>query len=124
MRTLTVKTGTENDFFKHGRRLAGLADRGAPLPEDSVVSFEDPADMLRLQTAARLTLFRAVKDAPGSITALSQRLRRDRNAVKRDVDALAQVGLLRVETRIMPRHGRIKEVSVAVSQFKLLAHID
>ena len=66
MTRLTIKTGTEEDFFKRGRKLAKAADRGEPLPDERIVSFEDPADLMKLITAARLALFRAIKEQPGS----------------------------------------------------------
>lgn len=121
MKELIVKTGTEMDFFARGRDLARLADEGKPLPEACVVSFEDPADVLKLLTTARLALFRAIKEQPGSITAISDRLHRDRSAVKRDVDALATAGLVNVESKALPGHGQMKEVSVAAQRFRLEA---
>ncbi|HEY9104998.1 hypothetical protein [Chitinimonas sp.] len=121
MSKLIVKTGTEDEFFQRGKRIAKLADQGTALPEESVVSFEDPSDVLKLLTTARLALFRTIKDQPGSITAISERLHRDRSAVKRDVDALAKVGLLKIEPRVLPGHGRMKEVRVAAQRFKLEA---
>lgn len=121
MNKLVVKTGDEVDFFKRGRKLAQLADRSKMLPEESVVSFEDPTDLLKLLTTAKLALFRSIKEQPGSITAISERLHRDRSAVKRDVDELAKVGLVTVEQRVLPGHGRMKEVRVAAQCFKLEA---
>jgi len=44
MTKLTIKTGTEDDFFKRGRQLARAADRGEQLLDERIVSFEDPAD--------------------------------------------------------------------------------
>ncbi len=44
MSELTVKTVTEDDFFKRGRAFARLADEGKRLPEQFVVSFEAPED--------------------------------------------------------------------------------
>lgn len=124
MKKLVLKTGTEADFFERGRRLARTADRGDLLPEEHIVSFEDPADLLRLLSAARLAVFRAVKDAPGSITEIAGRLHRDRSAVKRDVDELERAGLLSVAERSLPGHGRMKEVRAVASRFKLQAEID
>lgn len=43
MTNLTIKTGTEKDFFKRGRQLAKAADRGEQLLDGRIVSFEDPA---------------------------------------------------------------------------------
>jgi predicted transcriptional regulator len=121
MNTLIIKTGDAAEFFRRGRELARLADQGRPLPHESVVSFADAADMLKLLTVARLALFRSIKDQPGSISAIALRLKRDRGAVKRDVDALAKAGLLQVEQRVLPGHGRRKEVRVSAQHFKLEA---
>lgn len=74
-------------------RAAGL---GQTLPEESMISFEDPADVVRLITAARLALFRSVKEMPGSITEISERLHSDRSTIKRDIDELAWAQLRRV----------------------------
>ncbi len=121
MSKLTIKTATEKDFFKRGKKLAKLADAGKPIPQESVISFEDPADVLKLLTAARLALFSAIKEAPGSITAISDRLHRDRSAVKRDVDVLAKAGLVNVSVKTLPGHGRMKEVRAAAKRFRLEA---
>lgn len=121
MSKLTIKTATEEDFFKRGRKLAKLADRGARLPAEQVLNFEDPAEVLKLLTAARLAVFRAIKSQPGSITAISERLHRDRSAVKRDVDELEKAGLVLVEAKPLPGHGLMKEVRAAADRFKLEA---
>ena len=71
MSKLTIKTGTEDDFFLRGRQLARAADRGETQPSESTISFEDPADVVKLITTARLALFRAIKEMPGSITQIS-----------------------------------------------------
>lgn len=123
MTKLTIKTGTEEDFFKRGRELAKAADRGDRLPDERTISFEDPADVMKLITAARLALFRAVKEMPGSITEISERLHRDRSAVKRDVDALERAGLVTIANKVLPGHGRMKEVRATANRFSLLAEI-
>lgn len=121
MNKLTIKTGTEEDFFKRGRQLAETADHGDQLPNERILSFEDPADVMKLMTATRLALFRAIKEAPGSITNIAERLHRDRSAVKRDVDEMAKAGLITVTERSLPGHGRMKEVRAAASRFSLQA---
>jgi len=123
MSKLIVKTATEDEFFKRCRKLAKLADQGERLPKERVVSFEDPADILKLLTTARLALFRSIKAQPGSITAIWERLHRDRSAVKRDVDEPVAVGLVEVQAKILPGHGRMKEVRAAAQRFKLEAQL-
>lgn len=119
MKTI-IKTASEAEFFKRGNEIAAWADAGRAIPRERIIAFEDPQDLARLVTTAKLLLFREVKEHPGSITALSQRLHRDRSAVKRDIDELARVGLVEVEEKSFPGHGRIKEVR-AVSDQVLLA---
>ena len=123
MKNVTLKAGNEQDFFRRGKVLARLADAGQPMPEERTVSFEDPADLLRLLTASRLEVFRSVKGEPGSITVIAGRLQRDRSAVKRDVDQLAQVGLVTIETKPLPGHGRMKEIRAAAGIFRLEATV-
>ena len=123
MTKLTIKTGTERDFFKRGRDLAKAADRGERLPEERTISFEDPAEVMKLVTAARLALFRTVKEMPGSITEISERLHRDRSAVKRDVDELERAGLVTIAEKVLPGHGRMKEVRATANRFSLHAEV-
>lgn len=123
MKNVTLKAGNEQDFFHRGRMLAQLADAGSPLPEERTVSFEDPADLLRLLTASRLDVFRSVKREPGSITVIAGRLHRDRSAVKRDVDQLAKAGLVTIETKTLPGHGHMKEIRAAAGVFRLEAMV-
>lgn len=121
--TLTIKTGTEADFFRRGRQLAQAAEKGEALPDERVLSFEDPADVMKLITTARLALFRAIKEMPGSITQISEGLHRDRSAVKRDVDELARAGLVTIAEKVLPGHGRMKEVRVVANRVSLMAEV-
>jgi predicted transcriptional regulator len=123
MKRITVKTQTEVGFFAHGKHLAKLADAGRRIPREVVLSFEDPLDMLRLLTAARLALLTSVREQPGSITHVAQRLGRDRSAVKRDVDELERAGLLEVEAKASPGHGQMKEVRAAGSRLRLQVNV-
>lgn len=115
----TIKVANADDFFKRGKELAKLADQGKRIPTERVIAFEDPEDLARLITTAKLVLFRAVKECPGSITDLSQRLHRDRSAVKRDIDELERIGLVEVEDMPFPGHGRKKEVRAVAEQVLL-----
>lgn len=123
MSRLTLQTGNEAEFFQRGRQLAAMADAGTPLPEESTLSFEDPAEITRLMTASRLALFRAVKEMPGSITQISERLHRDRSAVKRDIDEMAHAGILSIAEKTLPGHGRMKEIRATASRLRLMAEI-
>ena len=120
---LTIKSTEEGAFFDRGRTLAKLADQGAAIAEERIICFEDPSEMLKLLSAARLELLRTIKEQPGSITALAERLHRDRSAVKRDVDELVKVGIVTVESKTLPGHGRMKEVRAGAQKHRLEAEI-
>ncbi len=124
MSQVTMKIATEADFFRRGREIARLADHAEPLPEEYSVSFEDPAEMLKLLTASRLALLRTIKEQPGSIAQLAQRLHRHRGAIKRDVDALARYGLVAVEPTVLTGQGQTLEIHPRAGRFRLEALID
>lgn len=123
MKRITVKTETESGFFARGKTLARLADQGQRIPQETVLSFEDPSDMLRLLTHGRLAVLTAVRERPDSITGVAQRLGRDRSAVKRDVDELERAGILLVDSMVLPGHGRMKQVRPAAAQLRLQATV-
>ena len=118
MKTI-IKVANTDEFFKRGKKIAKLLDQGQRIPRERIISFEDPEDLARLITTAKLVLFREVRACPGSITDLSQRLHRDRSAVKRDVDELERIGLVEVEEKPFPGHGRKKEVRAVAEQVLL-----
>ncbi len=120
MKTI-IKTGNVEGFFKRGRDIARRADTGKSLPAERTITYEDPEDLARILTAAKIALFRAVKEQPGSITDIATRLQRDRSAVKRDIDDLEQAGLISVEEKPYPGHGRLKEVRASADKVVLEA---
>jgi predicted transcriptional regulator len=121
MRNINVNNGTAGDFFQRGREIARKVDRGEALEPEYTLTFEDPGDMFTVMSPARLEIFRAAKAEPASITAIAQRLHRDRSSVKRDVDILAAAGLLDIEDTPLPGHGRQKYVSAAADRICLQA---
>jgi len=116
----TIKVASPEAFFQRGKQIAKLADQGKPMLPERIIAFEDPQDLARLVTTAKLVLWQEIKQGTGSIAELAQRLRRDRSAVKRDIDELLRFGLVEVEDKPFPGHGRRKEVR-AVAQQVLLA---
>ena len=120
MKTI-IKTGSVEGFFKRGRAIARLADQGKPITAERVISYENPEELARILTTAKIALFRAIKKQPGSITDIAARVNRDRSAVKRDIDDLEHAGLVWVEEKTHPGHGRLKEVRAAASKVVLEA---
>jgi predicted transcriptional regulator len=116
-----IRTGNVEGFFKRGREVARLADQGKRIPAERVIAYENPEELARILTTAKIALFRAIKEQSGSITDIATRLKRDRSAVKRDIDDLEQAGLVSVEEKSHPGHGRLKEVRVAADRVVLEA---
>ena len=123
MERLTIKSASVEEYFKRGRETARRADAGVPIPKHTVLSFEDASEMLALLTPARLKLIHAVKAHPGSITSIANLLKRDRSAVKRDVDALSRFGVVLVKEEVSPGHGRRKVVWPSARKIKLEAEV-
>lgn len=123
MRKITVSTGSVEDFFQRGREIARQVDCGKAISPECTLTFEDPGDMFAVMSSARLEIFRAAKAQPASITALAQRLGRDRSSVKRDVDMLAAAGLLDVVETAFPGHGRQKCVKASAEMICLQATV-
>jgi predicted transcriptional regulator len=121
MRKVTIGLGDENAFFEHGRRIARLADAGEAIQEEALVTFGDPADLVRALTPSRLALVAAVKERPDSIQGIADRLHRDRGAVRRDLQALIDAGILLVEERVLPGHGLMKMLQVPARKLVLQA---
>jgi predicted transcriptional regulator len=123
MKRVIVKVESPEDFLARGKATARRADRDEALSEEMTVSFEDPADLMALLTPRRIEVFREVKARPGSLTDISLRLRRDRSAVKRDVDALERAGLVVVSVKKLPGHGLMKEVRASARRIKVQAEV-
>ncbi len=121
MKQGSVKIEKLDDFLGRARKVARFADARKAIPESFVIRFEDPADMLAVLTLARLALFRVIKQEPGSIASIAQKVKRDRSAVTRDVAALGKAGLVTVAEKTHPGHGRMKEVRACATAIKLVA---
>lgn len=123
MKKVIITNGTEADFLKRGRVIARALDAGKPLRSELILSFEDPNDLIKLISGTRLNLFKAIKQQPGSITDIAKRLHRNRNSVKRDIDAMQAAGLITLKEKTSPGHTRIKEVSVIAERLSLKVDI-
>jgi len=123
MRKTEIRVEPLGAFRERGRTLARAADRGEPIPQSSVVSFEDFESLLHVLTGKRVLLLKQVKEGPASITDLARRLNRDRSAVTRDVQILERLGVVRVTVKPLPGHGRQKWVTPVAREIQLTARL-
>jgi predicted transcriptional regulator len=122
--TVKLKTGTIEEFIKGSLELARKVDRREKLPEEITITFENPADLLRVLSAERLRVLDMVRmkaTKPTAIRGLAASLKRDRKAVSRDVKLLESLGLLRTRDELNPGHGTMKVVEPLARKYHLAA---
>jgi predicted transcriptional regulator len=110
MKTMIHTDGFEG-WAKRARATAKAMDAGLPFPPSRGITFESPAEMVRLLSPARLDLLEAVKKQTFSIRELAAVLGRDVSAVRRDVSALQKFGIVQSKHVVNPGHGRVRMVS-------------
>lgn len=110
-----IGLGTVEDFFERGKKIAQLADKRSRIPESKIIHFEDPSDLTKFLTTTKLSLMKAVRKNPDSITELSKKLHRKRAAVSRDVNQLEAYGLVETYYEANPGHGRVRIVKAMSS---------
>lgn len=98
-------------------------DRGERLPLEITMTFEDPSDLVRLVSAERVRVLRAIRAKPASVSELAVTLRRDRKAVRRDVSLLESFGLVSTRDEPNPGHGRMGIVEPRAAKYQLVATI-
>lgn len=85
------------------------------------ITFESPLDMLEVLTAERMRLCEVARTQAYSVTGLAAALGRDPKSVRRDVQKLERVGVLRTREEINPGHGRVRMVEPVARRFELRA---
>jgi len=87
------------------------------------VVFEDPSDLMRVLSTERLRVLRAVRVKPIAISNLAGDLKRDRQAVRRDVNLLESLGLVKTREEANPGHGRKRIVEALADTYHFEASI-
>ncbi|MDE3187334.1 MAG: MarR family transcriptional regulator [Acidobacteriota bacterium] len=118
-----VTADSAEGFFKRIRSRAAKLDKGETLPSEITISFEDPAEMLKVLTAERVRLLQRVKRQSLAMSALATGLKRDVRAVSRDVSLLEKAGLLHTSLLPNPGHGLLKVVEPVAREYKLVANL-
>ena len=120
---VTVSAGSVGSFIGRSLERARKLDRGEKLPPEITMTFEDPADLVRVLSAERVRVIHAVREKPAPVSELAVILRRDRKAVKRDVTLLESFGLVNSREEINPGHGRKRVIEPRAAKYQLVANI-
>jgi predicted transcriptional regulator len=116
-------TGSADAFFGRSSARAQKLDRGERLLPELRLTFEDPADLLRVLSAQRIRVLDAVRRNPAPVSELANVLKRDRTAVRRDVRILTTFGLVNIHEETNPGHGRRKIVGPIAARCELVTNI-
>lgn len=115
-------TGTAAEFFERSREDAKKLDRGERLAPEIRLTFEDPADLLRVLSVERIRVLRTIRrKTKPTISGLAIILKRDRKAVSRDVKLLESLGLLKTRPESNPGHGVKTVVEPLAEKYHLTA---
>jgi predicted transcriptional regulator len=120
---VTVSSGSVEAFIGRSVERARRLDRGEKLTPEITMTFEDPADLVRVLSAERVRVIHALREKPAAVSELAARLRRDRKAVKRDVSLLEFFGLVNAREEINPGHGRRRILEPLAANYQLVATI-
>ena len=120
---VTVSSGSVEAFIGRSLKRARKLDRGDRLAPEITMTFEDPSDLVRVLSAERVRVIRAVREKPAPVSELAATLRRDRKAVKRDVALLQSFGLVNAREEINPGHGRRRIIEPLAAKYQLSAII-
>jgi len=110
VKTIVVKVEDYDQFWAWSRKIAGMADRGEPLPECHGIAFGDPEDMFTFLASPLLALLYAIQNHPSRISALADYLQQDFEQVEHNVIRLLNYGLVKMHD---------KEVRAISQQIKL-----
>jgi predicted transcriptional regulator len=111
-------------FFRKAHGHARALDAGERLPNEVVIGFENPVDMMKMLTVERLRLLRSLREVGETRVAdLAQRLGRDKRAVSRDVNAMREHGLVLTKYVANAGHGRNLVVMPLAKRMELKAAI-
>jgi predicted transcriptional regulator len=119
----TVSSGSVEAFIGRSLERARRMDRGERLPSEITMTFENPADLVRVLSVERVRVIHAVRKKPAPVSELAATLRRDRKAVKRDVSVLQSFGLVNAREEVNPGHGRRRIIEPRAGKYQLVATI-
>ncbi len=122
-RRMTVSSGTVEAFVGRSIERARKMDRREELPSEIRMTFEDPADLVRVLSPERIRVLRSVRAKPAPVTELAAALGRDRKAVRRDVSLLESFKLVSAREEANPGHGRRKIIEPRAAKYQLVATI-
>lgn len=121
MTKVVIRTDDVDGFFLRAKDGARRADQGQAFEGKVTLSFEDPQRMFTVLSEARRRLMSEVMHEPKTIKELTNRLRRNRSSVTKDVGMLEKMGLIVSSRQSNPGHGFQKVVQSIAPKIEMVA---
>ncbi len=121
MTKVVVRTDDVDGFFLRAKDGARRADQGQAFEGKVTLSFEDPQRMFTVLSEARRRLMSEVMHEPKTIKELTNRLRRNRSSITKDVGMLEKMGLIVSSRQSNPGHGFQKVVQSIAPKIEMIA---
>ena len=124
MTKVVIRTDDVDGFFLRAKDGARRADQGQAFEGKVTLSFEDPQRMFTVLSEARRRLMSEVMHEPKTIKELTNRLRRNRSSITKDVGMLEKMGLIVSSRQPNPGHGFQKVVQSIAPKIEMVATLD
>ncbi len=110
-------------FARRSLARAKKFDKGERVAKSVSITFDNPLDMLAVLTPQRVNLIEVIKLRPMSVSGLAVRLKREARSVRRDVNRLEEVGVVKTHKSANPGHGSVRMVAPVAEAISLTATI-
>jgi predicted transcriptional regulator len=121
MTKVVIRTSDLDGFFSRAKDAARRADQGQAFEGKVTLSFEDPQRMFTVLSEARRRLMSEVMHEPRTIKELTDRLRRNRSSITKDVGMLEKMGLIVSSRQSNPGHGFQRAVLSIAPKIEMVA---
>ena len=121
MTKVSIRTDDVAGFFNRAKHAARKADEGKNFDGSVTLSFEDPQRMFTVLSESRRRLMLEIMVEPRTINDLTNRLRRDRSSITKDVGLLEKMGLIVSSRQPNPGHGIQKMVQAIAPRIEMVA---
>ena len=121
MTKVVVRTDDVDGFFLRAKDGARRADQGQVFEGKVTLSFEDPQRMFTVLSETRRRLMSEIMHDPKTIKELTNRLRRNRSSITKDVGMLEKMGLIVSTRQSNPGHGFQKVVQSIAPKIEMVA---
>lgn len=122
-KTITIKTSKVSDFMLKVKQTMQFADKGAPIESSLTLAFEEPIEMLRFLTKQKLNIIKVLREHPDSVSNIAKHSKLNRASTHRHIREMEKFGLVSIEEKVNPGHGRHKIVQMVAPSLHLEAYV-